>query len=428
MDPVEIFIYDVIGQGSAAAVVQQIREAGKRPIKVRINSPGGDVFEGYAIYNALLAHVPGVTTQIDGLAASIAAIIAMAGKNIVMAENAMLMIHAPSQDLGSANATSMRKSAELLDKITSSLTDAIVRRTKLDREQVTAMLDGETYMTAAEAKEFGFIDEISAPLEVAAHFDKLNLSSAPEWVKNRVNPMEIKSEAEAKSLLDKIRNLFPSILANFAAAATPQAEVKYLVPDGKHLPYTGDDGKPDHHLMGAAWAALHGGYRGNKYDGPDKDKAIEKLKGIYKSEGMETPKDEATVELGVQVVDVATAVRDATVPLNLQITDLTTQVSVLQTQITGLTTERDTAKAAEKAAKDRVTLIEGYAKTKGLDLTGVKPEDAVSVDPNAGPGDKVTAADFATRMKSAKTPAARKKVRDEFEAAVKAGKILPAAA
>jgi ATP-dependent protease ClpP protease subunit len=57
--PVEIFIYDRIGVGSAAAIVQQIREAGKKPIKVRINSPGGDVFEGYAIYNALLAHVPG---------------------------------------------------------------------------------------------------------------------------------------------------------------------------------------------------------------------------------------------------------------------------------------------------------------------------------------------------------------------------------
>src|SRR5438105_9955652 len=65
--------------------------------------------------------------------------------------------------------------------------------------------------------------------------------------------------------------------------------IKYLVPDGKHLPYTGDDGKPDHRLMGAAWAALHGGYRGNKYQGPDKDKAISKLRGIYKAEGMTPP-------------------------------------------------------------------------------------------------------------------------------------------
>jgi hypothetical protein len=66
---------------------------------------------------------------------------------------------------------------------------------------------------------------------------------------------------------------------------------KFLVPDGKHLPYTDEDGKPDHHLMGAAWAALHGGYRGNKYEGADKQKAIERLKAIYKEEKMDTPGD-----------------------------------------------------------------------------------------------------------------------------------------
>ena len=67
--------------------------------------------------------------------------------------------------------------------------------------------------------------------------------------------------------------------------------VKYLVTkDGEtHLPYTKDDGKPDHHLMGAAWAALHGGYRGNKYEGPDKQKAIKRLKQLYAREGMDTP-------------------------------------------------------------------------------------------------------------------------------------------
>jgi len=67
--------------------------------------------------------------------------------------------------------------------------------------------------------------------------------------------------------------------------------IKYLVPDGKHLPVTGEDGRPDHHLMGAAWAALHGGYRGNKYEGPDKEKAIAELTRMYKSEGMTLPNE-----------------------------------------------------------------------------------------------------------------------------------------
>ncbi len=67
--------------------------------------------------------------------------------------------------------------------------------------------------------------------------------------------------------------------------------VKYLVSEGgtDHLPYTGEDGKPDHRLMGAAWAALHGGYRGNKYEGPNKSAAISKLTAVYKSENMDTP-------------------------------------------------------------------------------------------------------------------------------------------
>src|SRR5579871_438575 len=69
--------------------------------------------------------------------------------------------------------------------------------------------------------------------------------------------------------------------------------VKYLVSDkdGDHLPVSGDDGTPNHRLMGAAWAALHGGYRGNKYEGSDKAAAIKKLTALYKSEKMDTPEE-----------------------------------------------------------------------------------------------------------------------------------------
>jgi phage I-like protein len=73
--------------------------------------------------------------------------------------------------------------------------------------------------------------------------------------------------------------------------------VRYLVPEGNHLPVSDEDGKPDHRLMGAAWAALHGGYRGNKYEGPGKEEAIRKLKALYKSEGMEPPDTTPNSEL-----------------------------------------------------------------------------------------------------------------------------------
>jgi hypothetical protein len=75
--------------------------------------------------------------------------------------------------------------------------------------------------------------------------------------------------------------------------------IRYLVPDGKHLPVSGEDGKADHRLMGAAWAALHGGYRGSKYEGPGKEKALAKLKALYKSEGMETPAESQLASDGV---------------------------------------------------------------------------------------------------------------------------------
>lgn len=92
----------------------------------------------------------------------------------------------------------------------------------------------------------------------------------------------------------EIRSMFPDGIPEEVAKhmAEEVRKIKYLVTEADgttHLPVTGDDGKPDHTLMGAAWAALHGGYRGNKYAGPNKAEAIDKLKAMYKSEGMDTP-------------------------------------------------------------------------------------------------------------------------------------------
>lgn len=94
--------------------------------------------------------------------------------------------------------------------------------------------------------------------------------------------------------------------------------VKYLVSDstGDHLPYTDTEGKPDHRLMGGAWAALHGGYRGNKYEGPSKDAAIARLKGVYKAEGMDTPQESAgqlSLESITEAYDASTGLLSLTV-------------------------------------------------------------------------------------------------------------------
>lgn len=134
------------------------------------------------------------------------------------------------------------------------------------------------------------------------------------------DPAYPQTEVKARSGVTavEIRSLFPDGIPQEVAKhmaeetrklAEEQRSVKYLVPagadggDGKdHLPYTDEDGKPNHNLMGAAWAALHGGYRGQKYAGPNKTQAIEKLTGVYKSEGMDTPAEsksllDSTVEV-----------------------------------------------------------------------------------------------------------------------------------
>jgi ATP-dependent Clp endopeptidase proteolytic subunit ClpP len=177
-----IYLYDSIGAGlftegnTAKSVIDQIKAAGSKPIDLHINSPGGSVFDGYAIYNALLNHKPGLDVYIDGLAASIASYIAMAGGRIVIAANALLMIHNPSSAANDGTAEELRKQADLLDKITDSIVDAYSRRTGLPEQQIAEMLDEETWLDAETAKAFGFVDEITEPLELAASFDTTQLS------------------------------------------------------------------------------------------------------------------------------------------------------------------------------------------------------------------------------------------------------------
>jgi ATP-dependent protease ClpP protease subunit len=203
---IELFIYDEILAGGAAAITTQIRSAADRPIELHINSPGGNVFDGYAIYNALLAHVPGVTVYIDGLAASIASYIAMAGKQIFMAENAMFMLHRPEQLIG-GNSDAMRRSADLLDKCEASIVDAYVRRTKLPREKIVEMLDAETWLTPDMAKAMGFIDGITPALKMAARFDLSKFHHPPAAVTNQTgkHPLEGSVLALLKAALaDKV--------------------------------------------------------------------------------------------------------------------------------------------------------------------------------------------------------------------------------
>lgn len=131
-------------------------------INVHINSPGGSVFAGQAIHNMLKQHPANVTVYIDGLAASIASIIAMSGNKIVMPPGAMMMIHNPLVTMyGSYEASEMRDTADFLDKIKESLVATYMsRKTNKSKDEIVALMDATTWYTAQDALKDGFADEV----------------------------------------------------------------------------------------------------------------------------------------------------------------------------------------------------------------------------------------------------------------------------
>ncbi len=155
---------------SAQAVIDGLAEvAGVKEIVVRINSPGGDVFEGVAIYQALQRFSGRVRVEVDALAASIASVIAMAGAEIVIAGNGMLMIHR-AWTIASGNAEELAKVAESLKKIDESILATYTARAgdKAESAVFADMMAAETWLTAQEAVDVGLADRAGELRGVAA--------------------------------------------------------------------------------------------------------------------------------------------------------------------------------------------------------------------------------------------------------------------
>lgn len=175
-DVAEVFIYDDIGEGwftagvTAKGFVEELKAIKAPRIDLHLNSPGGSVFDGVAIYNALVRHPATVTTYIDGLAASIASVIALAGDRVLMAANALFMIHNPWGAV-QGTAADMRQTADVLDKVRDTLIGTYIEKTGMSEAKLVNLLDAETWYTAAEALDAGFVDEIGVEMQVAAHVD-----------------------------------------------------------------------------------------------------------------------------------------------------------------------------------------------------------------------------------------------------------------
>lgn len=161
----ELLLYGIIGDSSdgldSKSVIERVQALGDiGDLTIRINSGGGYVFEGLAIYNFLAGHPARKTVIVDGVAASMASAVAMVGDIVRMPENALLMIHSPWNVIG-GDADRLRKEAEMLDKVRGSLVAIYAQKTGLGHDRLIAMMEAETWLTASEARALGFADEIS---------------------------------------------------------------------------------------------------------------------------------------------------------------------------------------------------------------------------------------------------------------------------
>lgn len=166
-DEATIYLYDVIGYDwwtdggvTAKQFAKDLQAITAKTLHLRINSPGGDVFEGRAMVAALQAHPAHKIAHVDGLAASAASFIAMHADEIEMTDGSFMMIH-NGWTIAIGDRHSMLETAALLEKIDGSIIDDYMRKTDAPREQIAQWMDDETWMTAAEAVERGFADRVA---------------------------------------------------------------------------------------------------------------------------------------------------------------------------------------------------------------------------------------------------------------------------
>lgn len=198
---------------------------------LHVHSPGGDVFEGYAIYNALKNTGKEITGHIEGVCASITTLIVSAASKIIMNTKSQFMIHNPRISNMSGESKDLRNVAAQLDKIKTQLIDSWLGRTSLSVEQLSEMYDNETWLTPEQAKAFGFVDEIQEVLKAVASFD--------------LNNYKMVTEDKTPTILQAIDNLGNRISASIASIFKNKAEIKNMtdtLADGTVIQVESEDG------------------------------------------------------------------------------------------------------------------------------------------------------------------------------------------
>lgn len=186
----EIWLYGVVGDEwggvTDKSFIKSLNDLGRvDTITLRINSEGGSVLDGYAIYNSLVRHPAYVDVQIDAFAGSIASIIAMAGDSISMAANSIMMIHDPKA-ISWGTAADMRKMADVLDGFRDQIVQTYVSRTKNTAENVSDWMTAETWFKPHDAVQNGFAEKITQELKIAAMIHKNQYKSMPKEFVNQL--------------------------------------------------------------------------------------------------------------------------------------------------------------------------------------------------------------------------------------------------
>lgn len=203
-----LYVYDMISADwgvSALAVVDAINQAGDaKVLNVHINSPGGDVFEGRAIMAAISAFRGKTVAKIDALCASAATSIALACDEIEMAEGAAFMIH-NAKTLAYGDKSDLRHTADVVEKIEGAIVNDYTTRTGKDEAEIRAAMQAETWFTAAEALEYGFVDRVTGKTKVKNTWNLAAFDKVPRaLLRNESDDTADLSEQEKKFLQDMI--------------------------------------------------------------------------------------------------------------------------------------------------------------------------------------------------------------------------------
>lgn len=196
----ELYVYDVIDSWfgvSAESLVKELNNIDSPEIVLRINSPGGDAFDGRAIASAIKAHKSRIVAKIDGLCASAATTIANACDEVQISGGAMYMIH-NAWTVAMGNKSDFLELAEFLEKIDSNIAKDYAKRANLDVEKISEMMDAETWMTAEEAKEHGFVDVVVDDSPVNNGFNLSVYDNAPEIKEQPPEPKPATNEILAR--------------------------------------------------------------------------------------------------------------------------------------------------------------------------------------------------------------------------------------